>query len=184
MWATILKRIGMVPDWLIWAVLGAALSVAAWGWHGHIARSAINAAVDAERTKLQSDAADKLRDAEIRALTEQTNAAMAQLENEHAQAQLKARADADAAAARTERSRLLNTIAALRSRGSAPSESASTIASTDAIPRLADALSECSGRYEELAGIADRLTIQVTGLQRWVKEVAGPVCVDISPSAD
>ena len=179
MWATILKRIGMVPDWLIWAVLGAALSVAAWGWHGHIARSAINAAVDAERTKLQSDAADKLRDAEIRVLTEQTNAAMAQLENEHAQAELKARAESDAAAARTERSKLLNTIAALRGRGSAQSESSGPIPGSDAIPRLADALSECSGRYEEMAGVADRLAIQVTGLQRWVKEVAGPVCVAV-----
>ena len=177
MWSTIIKRLGLIPDWMIWAVLGAALSVAAWGWHGHIARSAINAAVNAERTKLQSNAAEKLRDAEIRVLTEQTNAAMAQLENEHAQAELKARAESDAAAARTERSKLLNTIAALRSRGSAAGESAGTISTTDAIPRLADALSECSGRYEELAGVADRLVIQATGLQWWVNDVAGPVCV-------
>lgn len=179
MWATILKRLGLIPDWLIWAVLGVALSAAAWGWHGHIARSAINQAVESERARLQAESADKLRDAEIRVLTEQTKAAMAQLENEHAQAELKARAESDAAAARTERGKLLNTIAALRSRESAAGESAGTISTTDAIPRLADALSECSGRYEEVAGVADRLAIQVTGLQGWVKEVAGPVCVAV-----
>lgn len=179
MWATILKRLGLIPDWLIWAVLGVALSAAAWGWHGHVARAAINQAVEAERSRLKAEATDKLRDAEIRVLTEQTKAAMAQLENEHAQAELKARAESDAAAARTERGKLLNTIAALRGRGGAPGESSSPIATTDAIPRLADALSECSGRYEEMAGVADRLVIQVTGLQRWVKEVAGPVCVAV-----
>lgn len=179
MWAIILKRLGLVPDWLIWAVLGVALSAAAWGWHGHIARTAINQAVEAERARMQAITAQKLADAQAKVIEAQTNAVIAQLENEHAQAELKARAESDAAAARTERSKLLNTIAALRSRGSAAGESAGTISTTDAIPRLADALSECSGRYEEMAGVADRLVIQVTGLQRWVKEVAGPVCIAV-----
>lgn len=54
MWSSILKRLGLVPDWLIWAVLGVALSAAAWGWHGHIASKAIADAVKAERARVQA----------------------------------------------------------------------------------------------------------------------------------
>jgi len=177
MWSSILKRLGLVPDWLIWAVLGVALAAAAWGWHGHIARKAISDAVKAERARVQAIAAQKLADAQAKVIEAQTSAVIAQMENDHAQAELKAKADADAAVARNELGRLRNTIAALRRGGGAPGDSPSTISPTDAIAPLADALSECSGRYEEVAGVADRLSVQVTGLQRWITDVAGPVCV-------
>lgn len=181
MWALILKRIGLVPDWLIWAVLGVALAAAAWGWHGHIAQTAINQAVESGRARVQAIAAQKLADAQAKVIEAQTSAVIAQMENEHAQAELKAKADADAAVARNELSRLRNVISAVRRSGGTTGDSPSTIIPTDAVAPLADALSECSGRYEEVAGVADRLSVQVTGLQRWVTEVAGTVCVAHHP---
>lgn len=41
----------------------------------------------------------------------------------------------------------------------------------------ADALEECSSRYAAVAGVADALSVEVTGLQAHITRVVGPVCV-------
>ncbi len=161
--------------------LGAAVAISAATlgtvlWHSHAAQEAVTQAVDAERQALRQAAGKLLAEANERAIRAETQATIAAMEVKIDQDNRNRQADADRQRAGAERGRLLDTIAALRGGGSAPAESAGAGSLADAAPALAAALSECSGRYEQVAGIADAAIIQVMGLQDYITKVLPEVC--------
>ncbi len=157
--------------------LAAALAAGVW-WHGQAADSAIAAAVDADRTQWQTKARDIEQATAARYLTIMTTAAIAALENDHAQTLARQRLQADVDRARTERDGLQRVIAeGLRGGGGFTAEGATPIQLADGARALAESLGQCGSRYVDLAETADRLSIQVTGLQRYITEVVGPVCI-------
>lgn len=166
-----------VPGWA-WAALGGAIALAlgVW-WHQHHAAAAISSAVEAERAALRAEAKFELQQAVIDAHVLRTKADMANLEMIHALQEDRDRVRRDAARAVDEHRGLRDTIAALRRGQGAAGSGAQARSLADAAPQLADALGECSGRYVEVAAVADFLTVQVIGLQRFISEVVGPVCI-------
>lgn len=157
--------------------LAAAVAGAVW-WHGQAADDAINAAVHADRAQWQSKARDIEQATAARYLTIMTTAAIAALENDHAQTIARLRLQGDVDRARDERDGLQRVIAAgLRGGGGFTAEGSTPLQLADGARALAESLSECSGRYVGVAETADRLSIQVTGLQRYITQVVGPVCI-------
>lgn len=94
--------------------------------------------------------------------------------HEQAHREQASRAALDAATA-SNRS-LLTTIAKLNAdaaaRLSGPGAQSCSTTDIDAAARARTALGECSGRYTAVAGVADQLTDQVTGLQDYVRSVS------------
>lgn len=78
-----------------------------------------------------------------------------------AQGKIAARARADADGARTELQRLRDAIAAADG-------AASTAGGTGDTRSPAELLGECAGEHQSVAGEADRLSVQVTGLHGWI----------------
>ena len=157
-------------------------------WHDHAVDGAITDAIDGDRRQWQDKARDIEQATAARYLATMTTAALAALENDHAQDLARHRLQADAAHAHRERDGLQRVLAeSLRSGGSLTAEGATPLQLADGARALAESLSECSGRYVEVGETADRLSIQVTGLQRYITQVVGPVCVaglsDASPVA-
>lgn len=171
MLTAVVAALGRVPRWA-WAVLlGAALVAGAWWWHASAVNRAVLVAVEAERAQLRAAAALQLAEAQGRAIEQQTQATMAWWEIERESNQRERRAGADAAAARGALDRLRSTLAALRGRPDAATESAGPDSLNAAAPALADALSECSGRYTALAATVDQLAGQVSDWQAYGLEV-------------
>lgn len=158
------------------AAILAALGLAWWAHQRH-ASAVIDRAVMADRAAWQAEAARIKAEATQREIDIQTRAVMAQMEADHAHAQRVAEVTAAAAGARSELDRLRNTIAALRRGGGGQSQGPEAEPITDASGPLADALTACAERYADVAGVADRLSVQVTGLQAYITDVVGPVCV-------
>lgn len=162
-------------------LLGAAAVVlvvilAAW-WHQRHAAQVIEQAVQAERDRWQEVHRKALADAQADKLKTETSAALAALEAQHElkQAQL-ALADARADL-RVVRGELRDTITQFRDRASRAAQSSPAGSIAHGAVAAADALEECSSRYAAVAGVADALSIQVTGLQAYITRVVGPVCV-------
>jgi hypothetical protein len=154
-------------------------------WHGHAVDGAITAAVDADRRQWQDKARDIEQATAARYLATMTAAAMAALENDHAQDLARHRLQADVDRARAQLGGLQRVLAeGLRSGGGFTAEGATPIQLADGARALAESLSECSSRYVSMAETADRLSIQVTGLQRYITQVAGPVCVAETRASD
>jgi hypothetical protein len=161
-----------------WCAIGAAaVAMCAFMWHGHVADKSIREAVEADRGQWQAQAKETLAQATIEAHKQQTTAALAMLEISHEDANRARVAQADAARARAGNDGLQRAIEALRGGGGAEGQSAGPRGLADAAPDLATALSQCGNEYTEVAEVADRLSNQVTALQAWVMDVAGPVCV-------
>ena len=161
--------------------LGSALAISAATlgavvWHASVASAAVARAVEAERQALRDAAGRALASANERAIRAETRATITAMEMQIDQDNRNRQADADRQRAGAERGRLLDTIAALRGGGSAPGQTAGAGSLADAAPALATALGECSQRYEQVAGIADRAIIQVTGLQGYIERIVMPVC--------
>lgn len=157
-------------------VVLAALGLAWWAHQRH-ASGVIDRAVLADRAVWQAEAQRIHAQATQREIDLQTRATIAQMEADHAHAQQIAAVSAAAAGARSERDRLRNTLATLRRGGSQAGQSSSTEPGPDATAPLADALAACADRYADVAGIADELSTQVTGLQAYIAKVVGPVCI-------
>ncbi len=166
---------GGVPS-RVWAGLacvavGAALVALGWWWHAGAVDAAVEAAVAAERGRVQALVADVEMRAEARVRAAETDAALVRWEKDREALDRERRLAGDLVAVRGAEQRLRQQIAALRRGGDAAGPGAGASSLSDAAPALADALSECSSRYAEVAATADQLTGQVMYLQDYVAEV-------------
>jgi hypothetical protein len=174
-WAALI-RIPAVRYCLALVALLALVAGLVW-WHQSAASNAIQSALDGQRAELQRKAADVLASVQLANLETSNRASIALLELTYENIKLADQARVDAAASRGALQRLQHTLSALR-RGGGPSPDGSpAISLADAAPALAASLSQCSERYAGLAEGFDRLSIQVTGLQAYINDVAGPVCL-------
>lgn len=163
--------------WILGAgALVAMLGGAVWLHQSH-ARSVIAAAVAAERASWQDFHTKELASANLAGQQEATKAALAALEAQIELSTLRQDMERDRALSRARTGSLQRTIAEFRDRAAREAAGAGPGSLADGAARIADALGECSQRREEVAGVADRLSIQVTGLQRYITEVVGPVCI-------
>lgn len=155
-----------------------AIGAFAWWAHQRHASAVVMRAVLADRAVWQAEAQRVRAEASQREIEIQTRAVMAQMEADHAHAQRVAAIAATAAGARSERDRLRVALSqAVRGGGGGAGQGAGPERGSDAAPAIADALAACADRYADVAGVADQLAVQVTGLQSYVRDVVGPVCV-------
>lgn len=162
-------------------VLGLGLLVAAlaglvWLHQSH-ARTVIASAVAAERASWQDAHTTALAAANLAGQKEATNAAIAALEAQIELSTLRQAMERDRALSRAHTGSLQRTIAEFRDRAAREAAGAGPGSVADGATRIADALGECSERRAEVAAVADRLSVQVTGLQRYITEVVGPMCI-------
>lgn len=169
---------------LVAVLLAAACAAALWAhrWHERAVQQAVHTAVLAELDAIEAKTDAELASLQREVLARETRAAVAALNLEVLDHELKRKAAADAARARSERERLQHALsqqpAVLGGQGAHGTHAAPT-SSADGAPAVAIALSECSARYEQVAGVADQLAIQVIGLQRFVVEVLEVAQVDV-----
>lgn len=158
--------------------LAIAVSLGGLAWlHERHAGSVIESAVSSERARISDLARDRLAAANKRALDAETQAAVNDLEVQRELEDLAERARADAGRADDELGRLRGALAVYRRSGGPAAPGAGAVGGPDAASSLADALSQCSDRYAGVAAVADQLSVQVTGLQRYITSVAGPICI-------
>lgn len=153
----------------------AVLAASAWAlvrWHEGRVHTIAQQAVVTERGRLQREA-DQVLAAAAKRVAQREHAARVELEEvKRENADLLALVDHEAARARAERERLQRALsAAVRGGDGAASPDPGAAAGADGLGPVAAALSECSERYETVAGVADRLSVQVTGLQGYIERV-------------
>lgn len=157
-------------------VLVAALAGLVWLHQSH-ARAVIASAVAAERASWQDTHTKALVTANLEGQREATNAAIAALEAQIELSTLRQDLERDRALSRAHAGSLQRTIAEFRDRAAREAAGAGPGSVADGATRIADALGECSERRAEVAAVADRLSVQVTGLQRYITDVVGPMCI-------
>lgn len=162
----------------IYALVGlvALVGAGAW-WHQREASSRVQSAVLEERMRATDAAREKLADAEARAIGAETNAAIAALEGKIERDQANARARADVSVLHGELGRMRAVLDGYHRSGGQAGEGASPGSGIDDTGALASALGQCSERYAGVAEVADRLSIQVTGLQQYITQVVAPICI-------
>lgn len=144
--------------------------------HGNLVERVAADARKSERQLVQQAAEEKLAVATKRINALEASAKSTEEAHRNEREQIKLVAASDAAIAVSERDKLrVQLAAAIRGRRDPASQGAGTGSVADGVGPIADALGECSGRYEEVARVADSLSIQVTGLQQWV-HTAAQVC--------
>lgn len=160
-------------------ILATALAVLAalWFTHQRHASQVIEKAVTGERQRISDLSREALASAEKRALAESTAAALAALELQHDLSTARQQLETARSDLRAERQRLRDATADFRARAVAEGARSEPGSVAHGAVAVADALDECSGRYEAVAGVADTLAVQVTGLQRYITDVVGPVCL-------
>ena len=156
--------------------LVAMLAGAVWLHQSH-ARGVIASAVAAERAIWQDTHTKALATANLAGQREATKAAIAALEAQIELSTLRQDMERDRALSRAHTGSLQRTIAEFRDRAAREAAGAGPGSLADGATRIADALGECSERREKVAAVADRLSVQVTGLQRYITQVVGPVCI-------
>lgn len=162
---------------LLGAGVATALVAGAWSIHQHHAEGVIGLAVRSERARWQEANRQALADANAASLAETTSAAMAALEAQIELAQLRQTVAHDRLLSRDHTDSLQRTIAEFRDRAAREAQGAGPGSIAHGAAVAADALSECSRRREEVAAVADQLTVQVIGLQGYLTKVVGPMCI-------
>lgn len=157
-------------------LLVAAVAGGAW-LHQQHARSVIDAAVSAERSRWQVAHTNALAAANLSGQQEATKAAIEALEAQVELSTLRQDMERAAAVSRAHAGSLQRTITEFRDRAAREAAGAGPGSMAHGAVAAADALSECSSRRAEVAEVADRLAIQVTGLQRYITRVVGPICI-------
>jgi len=173
--------VSLVPRWAWAALAGLALIVGACWAHGRYVDSLVEAAVLAERSKWQEEHRQALAQAQADKRQSETQAAMAALEVQIELKNARVELATTRADLRVERGRLRDTIAEFRDRAQRDAEGSPAGSVAHGAVAAADALDQCSSRYEEVAGVADALSTQVTGLQAYITSVVGPVCIAQGP---
>lgn len=169
---------------LLLALLCGGLVVAAAIWHQRHAATTIGDAVEKESQRWLDFHQGVLREENAKAeeIEATARATIDQLRKELQDAKQQvesARADLS-----TARGRLLNATSELRRRAAEAPDATTPGSIAHGAIAASTALEECSQRYEEVAGIADDLTIKVTGWQRYFTEVVVAACqVDPEPPA-
>ena len=161
----------------LWLYAGAvALAGAAWWAHDWHAGRVIERAVQAERQAWQDKHRQALVEANQQAQRLTTRAAIAAMEAQIESANLREQVARDRAMSAARLDGLRDTIAQLRDRAARSPDAATPGSVAHGATSTADALAACADRYADVAGVADRLAVQVTGLQAYVRDVVGPVC--------
>lgn len=159
------------------AAILAALGLAWWAHQRH-ASAVIDRAVLTERQAWQDQHRQALADANLQAQRITTQAAMAALEAQIESANLREQVARDRAMSAARLDGLQRTITAIRDRAARAPDAATPGSVAHGATATADALAACADRYADVAGVADRLAVQVTGLQAYITDVVGPVCAD------
>lgn len=158
------------------AILAVIASVqAGFMWHQRAVHQVASAAAQVERDLITSISNKALRAAEQRVARLETEAAIAALENQVEQNHLKDQARASSERARTADQRLQLATDDLRRRATEAGQGAGSGSFAHEAAAAAGALGECGREYRSVAAVADELSIQVTGLQRYVTTMIG-VC--------
>lgn len=161
----------------LWLYAGAvALAGAVWWAHEWHAGRVIDRAVQTERQSWQDQHRQALADANLQAQRMTTQAALAALEAQIEAANLREQVARDRAVSAARLDGLQRTIAAFRDRAARAPDAATPGSLAHGATATSDALAACADRYADVAGVADRLAVQVTGLQAYVRDVVGPVC--------
>lgn len=128
-----------------------------------------------QRDRLNSVATAALAEAERRALRAETKAALAALEDEIERKRLEHAARVAADRARGAEQRLLQLTGDLHRRAAQAAGLAGAGSLAGEAAAAAGALGECVSEYRALGEVADRLSIQVTGLEDHIEVLTG-VC--------
>lgn len=157
---------------------GLVLAGLATVWHRSAVQDVVDQAVQGERARAQE--ATRLAIVEARAENQKlaTQAAINELESKIEQDRLKEAARRAADRARSADDRLQRATADLRRHAAASAEAGQCGSLAHGAASAATALGECSGRYRALGAVADGLTGQVIGLQRFL---AANECFPVSP---
>lgn len=160
--------------------LGAVLGVQAWNTHlvakgdaqgaqrVHSEWKAAEAKREGDAARLQAENERSERAKEQAKQKEAERIAREQVQREQAMRSAMAAADARNRSLHTTIAQL-NADAAARLSGSSPQSC--TTADIDGVTAARTALGQCSSRYTAVAGVADQLAGQVTGLQDYVRSV-------------
>lgn len=160
-----------VYRWAGGALVLAAAAAALVHWHAGQVDDLVQQRLD-EQLRQQQEASNRLlADAERRVTAAETKAAIAVLEGEIEQKRLSDLVDGAAVRARAADDRLQHAVADYRRRAAASGQSAGAAEFADEAAAVAGALGECSSEHRAVAEVADRLSIQVTGLQRYAAMV-------------
>jgi len=160
--------IAVAYRWVGGALALAAAAAALVAWHAHQVDDLVRQRLE-EQAQLQQAASSRLlAEAERRALAAETKAAIAALEDQIEQKRLSDLVDGAVARARSADDRLQHAVADIRRRAAAAGQDAGAAVLADGAAAAAGALGECSSRYRQVGEVADRLSVQVTGLQRYV----------------
>ncbi len=148
-----------------------AAAYAGVAWHQRAVHQVASAAAQTERDLITSISNKALQAAEQRVARIETEAAIAALENQVEQNHLKDQARASSERARTADQRLQLATDDLRRRATEAGQDTGSGSFADEAAAAAEALGECGREYRSVAEVADGLSIQVTGLQRYVSLV-------------
>ena len=148
-----------------------AAACAGVAWHQKAVHQVASAAAQAERDLITSISNKALLAAEQRVARLETEAAIAALENQVEQNHLKDQARASSERARTADQRLQLATDDLRRRATAAGQDPGSGSFAHEAAAAAAALGECGREYRSVAEVADELSIQVTGLQRYVSSM-------------
>ena len=162
--------IALVPRW-VWEVLaGLALLVGAYLFGDQHGRGVVQAKWDAERAAMAQAAHDAqaAEDARAKRQTDQVQ------EIPHEQAALAASANAQLSDARTALASLRHQLQTLRSAPACSAPAAPAASEPDVAASAPELLGQCSVQLQSVAASADALSIQVTGLQQYIKAVNTP----------
>jgi Protein of unknown function (DUF2514) len=155
--------IAVLLNWRVWAVTGIVVMLAVSHWFAYH-QGGLSVQVAFERYMSEKKTAHSAALEAARAKEQTLQLTNAKVTNDYQT--LKNTSATAAAAAKSERVRLLEALSAAR----AASSNTTTGTRADAGPAeriLVDIL----GKYEEVAGAADKLADQVTGLQGYVRNV-------------
>lgn len=150
------------------AALGA-VALGLWWAHQQVASRAIEEAVDAARLQWNEKVVADQAEANKLAVQVTAVAATKALEVQRESEALLSKAATDLAAHRGERERLQHEISRLRARAVAAAGDPKTSDLAHGAAAAAVALGQCSAEYERVAGVADELSVKVSGLQGYVE---------------
>ncbi len=160
--------IAVACRWAAGALALVAAAAALVAWHAGQVDDLVRQRLE-EQVQHQQEAANRLlADAERRALAAETKAAIAAMENDFEQKRLSDLVDGAVDRARAADDRLQHAVADFRRRAAEAGQGAAAATFADDAAATAGALGECSSRYRQVGEVADRLSVQVTGLQRYV----------------